>query len=478
MEMIHASADPMALVRRVGALIDAGRCGAAGPLLAAARQLIAPSPELSLLAARLAEGQGEHGLARAEFDAAVEAAPGHGDLRKQRASFCHRIGDFECAARDAAEAVILDSTDSDAKALLGSALLNLGRPREARACLSEACTAEPSNPTFREALAIATEADGDPDAAFAILRAGLTPDGGALNLRNAAILFCIRHKSFRQAVGLAEDGRIAGTVDACLFGLKGHAQSSLGLHAEAADSYAEALKLGPDDPYVRHLVASSGMLPSAKRAPPDYLRAVFDGYADRFDDHLIGLGYRIPGEIRRIALEYLDFAGACGPVLDLGCGTGLIGVAIGDLQVGPLTGVDISARMLAEAKSKDLYAALDEADVLDWLADNPDTWQLILAGDMLCYFGALDMLLRAIQPRLGAAGWFVFSVEERLDDADGQGWALQRQGRYAHSRAYMEEVLRTSDFAIRQMESQIIRMEAGAPVRGLLIVVEPARPVH
>ena len=267
-------------------------------------------------------------------------------------------------------------------------------------------------------------------------------------------------------------------MDACLFGLKGHAQSSLGLHPEAAESYAEALKLGPEDPYVRHLVASSGMLPGAKRAPPDYLRTVFDGYADRFDDHLIGLGYRIPGAIRRVALEYLDFVGACGPVLDLGCGTGLVGVAIADLPVGPLTGVDISSRMLAEARAKNLYTALEEADVLDWLAENPDTWQLILAGDMLCYFGTLDTLLRAIHRRLAPAGWFVFSVEERPDDAGDQGWVLQRQGRYAHSRAYLEEVLHASGFATRRMEPQIIRLEAGAPVPGFLIVAEPAPAVH
>lgn len=478
MEMVHATADPLTLVRRVGALIDAGRCGAAGPLLAAARQLIAPSPELSLLAARLAEGQGETALARAELDAAIEAAPWHGDLRKQRASFCQRIGDFERAARDAAEAVILDSTDSGAKALLGSALLNLGRPTDARACLSEACAAEPENPAFREALAIATEADGDPGAAFAILRAGLSPTGGALNLRNAAILFCIRHRDFLTAVSLAEDGRIAGTVDACLFGLKGHAQSSLGLHAEAADSYAEALKLGPDDLYVRHLVASSGLLPSAKRAPPDYLRAVFDGYAERFDDHLIGLGYQIPGALRRVTMEYLDTMGPSGPVLDLGCGTGLVGVAIADLPIGPLTGVDISGRMLAEAQSKGLYATLEEADVLDWLGEDTGAWPLILAGDVLCYFGALEALMRAIHRRLAPGGWFVFSAEERSNGEDGQGWALHRQGRYAHTRAYLEESLRLAGFNVRSSQPQVIRQEGGAPVWGFLIVAEPAPALH
>jgi predicted TPR repeat methyltransferase/Tfp pilus assembly protein PilF len=474
MDMLHATADPTALVRRVGALIDAGRCGAAGPLLAAARQLAGQSPELNLLAARLAENQGHAELARAEYDAAVAAAPGHADVRKQRSSFCHRVGDFEGAARDAAEAVILLPVDPDSKALLGSALLSLGRVSEARVCLEEASAAEPANPAVREALAIATEADGDSDAAFAILRGGLSANGGALNLRNAAILFCIRYGDFAAGIALAEDGRIAGTVDACLFGLKGHAQSSLGLHDAAADSYAEALKLGPDDPYVRHLVAASGMLPGAKRAPPDYLRAVFDGYAERFDDHLIGLGYQIPGAIRRVVLEYLDAEGSCGPVLDLGCGTGLLGVAIADLPIGPITGVDVSCKMLAEAAAKGLYASLQEADVLDWLAQDTQRWGLILAGDMLCYFGALEALLPAIRSRLAPEGWFAFSVEAGAIE----GWALQRQGRYAHSRTYVEDAVRAAGLTVRSIRPQPIRLEAGAPVAGFLVVAQPAPAVH
>lgn len=478
MDMVHATADPLTLVQRVGALIDAGRCGAASPLLAAARQVMEPSPALNLLAARLAEHQGAYALARAEFDTAVEAAPEQREIRKHRASFCQRTGDFETAARDAAEAVILDPTDPHAKALLGSALLSLGRPAQARACLSEACTTEPANPAFREAFAIATEADGDAATAFDILRAGLSVAGGPLNLRNAAILFCVRHRDFAHAISLAEDGRVAGTVDACLFGLKGHAQSSLGLHAEAAESYAEALKLGPDDPYVRHLVASSGLLPSARRAPPDYLRAVFDGYAERFDAHLIGLGYQIPGAIRRVTTEFLALTQQCCSVLDLGCGTGLIGVAIADLPIGPLTGVDVSGRMLAEAADKCLYAGLEEADVLDWLAQDTETWGLILAGDMVCYFGALDSLLRAVHPRLAPNGWFVFSVEAHADQTDGQGWALHRQGRYAHTESYLRGSLHAEGFALRTIQPQVIRYEGGAPVRGFLVVAERAAAVH
>ncbi len=478
MDLVHPTADPMTLVRRVGDLIDAGRPDAAGPLLAAARKLIEPSPELSLLAARLAEGQGGLDKAREELDGAIAATPGHRDLRKQRAALSQRMGDFECAARDAAEAVIIDPADPGAKALLGAAMLSLGHTTEAMACLGEACAAEPRNPSFREAFAVAMETKGDAAGAFATLQAGLSVKGGALNLRNAAVLFCIRHSDFARAIALAEEGRIAGTVDACLFGLMGHAQSTLGEHEAAADSYAEALKLGPEDPYVRHLVAASGLLPSASRAPPDYLRAVFDGYADRFDEHLIALGYQIPGAIRRVVTEYLTrTAGApCGPVLDLGCGTGLVAVAIADLPIGRLTGVDVSRRMLDGAKAKGLYSMLTEADIMDWLADEAGSFELILAADVLCYFGSLEAVFRAVHERLRPGGWFILSLEERAPHGPlgGPGWRLQRQGRYAHTVNYVEETARATGFSVVSLGYQSIRHEGGAPVRGILAVLVPA----
>ncbi len=63
--------DASALTARIARLIDAGRTGAARPLLVAARRIAQPSPVLPLLAARLAMREGRLDLALSELDAAI-----------------------------------------------------------------------------------------------------------------------------------------------------------------------------------------------------------------------------------------------------------------------------------------------------------------------------------------------------------------------------------------------------------------------
>jgi predicted TPR repeat methyltransferase len=482
METLETTANAEVLTARVAALLFANRPTAARHLMSAARRLAPPSPRIGELAARVALAEGALDQALGELDTAVAQFPGDASLRKCRADTLLRKGDAQGALADAAEAVILDRSDAASKALLGILLLEVGRPQDAVACLCEALAAEPTNSSYHQGLAAAQEACGDVDAALTTLRAGIAAQPHRAELRNTAVLTSLRRRDFAAAYQVADTARAFGVADACCFGMMGHALSSMGRHTEAADAYSEALKLGPQDPYVRHLVAASGILPSAARAPIEYVRTVCNGYADRFEAHLVALGYRIPGLVRAALLQHPTIAAGkrLGPALDLGCGTGLIAVVLSDLPIGPFVGVDLSPRMLEAAAAKMIYTELHEADLLNLLAETATSWPLIIAADVLIYFGALDQVLAAVHAALEPGGWFIFSLEELLQHFDGTvpgngNWALGWQGRYSHAFAYVATAAQAAGFAIRAIEHQAVRCEADAPVAGIFAVLQRAQ---
>jgi len=284
-----------------------------------------------------------------------------------------------------------------------------------------------------------------------------------------SILCDLRAGDPERACTLAAEACDAGLADAQILGLLGHARSLLGRHDDAACAYDAALMLAPDDPYVRHLARAGHHRSAADRtrAPADYVRVVFDGYADRFDGHLTALGYRIPG-VMRAAVGALDI-GDSGPVLDLGCGTGMVAAALADLPLGAWTGVDLSANMLRAAAATGRYAALHEADIERFVAVTDGAWRLILAADVFCYFGDLSSVLGGVRRCLTPGGRCLFSVETEASDVP---WSLRANGRYAHRRADLLATIASAGLLLTTCADEVIRREGTGVVDGLLLIVE------
>jgi predicted TPR repeat methyltransferase len=135
--------------------------------------------------------------------------------------------------------------------------------------------------------------------------------------------------------------------------------------------------------------------------------------------------------------------------------------------------------MLEQARAKQLYAELREADIVTELTGeaSQQRWPLIVAADVLCYFGALEAVLAAVHSRLEPGGWFLFSTEVLLPDHDGTvpgngSRALHRQGRYAHSEDYLYEATLTAGFRVIRTDRHSARREAGGDVLGVLLAAE------
>lgn len=211
---------------------------------------------------------------------------------------------------------------------------------------------------------------------------------------------------------------------------------------------------------------------ASERAPDEYVRRFFDRFAPEFDQRLTGdLEYRVP-EMLPSFLEPL-LAGRSGlRVADLGCGTGLSGLAIRP-RAAYLAGVDLSPKMLEHARARAVYDELVEDEVVAYLERVPgQSIDLALALDVLVYVGNLEPVMRAGARALAPGGLFALSVE-RLD-ADEPRYRQARTGRYAHSRAFVEATASAAGLAVIALREVDVRKEGGKPVPGLLFALHKA----
>ena len=159
----------------------------------------------------------------------------------------------------------------------------------------------------------------------------------------------------------------------------GKAQLDLGDQDAAKVSFAQALAIVPYDRYAAHMLASlSG---ETVASATGYVSDLFDAYADGFDTHLTdALNYRIPEAIRALLADRAPLD----TMLDLGCGTGLVGVALSDM-VRAMDGVDIAPKMARKAQERGIYRHLRTGDLLDSLTTDDalaGPYDLVTAADV------------------------------------------------------------------------------------------------
>lgn len=196
-----------------------------------------------------------------------------------------------------------------------------------------------------------------------------------------------------------------------------------------------------------------------------YVKRLFDQHAPDFDAALVGrLGYRGP----ELLLEAVRKAAGdrLGAMLDLGCGTGLAGVAFRP-YVDRLIGMDISPGMIEQARAKNAYDELAAADLLEFLhGEDEAKYDLVLAADVFVYCSDLAPIAAASARAMKPAALFAFTVETH----SGPGALLQGTLRYAHGEDHVRAAVNAAGLQLRQLLSVSTRTEKGAPVPGLLVI--------
>jgi predicted TPR repeat methyltransferase len=154
--------------------------------------------------------------------------------------------------------------------------------------------------------------------------------------------------------------------------------------------------------------------------------------------------------------------------LELGCGTGLCGPLLRPMAA-TLTGVDISPAMIEKARARDVYDRLEAGELLEFLRQTGRSFDLVVAADVLIYWGDLAQIFEAVAASLRPEGLFAFSVES------GPGDRFQfnkKTHRFTHSQPYLKSMAAMFGFKEKSVEQIVIRTEAAQPVHGSLVVLQ------
>jgi predicted TPR repeat methyltransferase len=356
----------------------------------------------------------------------------------------------------------------------GDRLATAGRLEEAAAAYRSALAYHPDDPELQTNLGNVLLGLGRPDQAVAAYRAVLATgfDHPLIQYNLGTALRALEQSeaalaAFQAALAQAPD--FPPAYNNC-----GNTLRDLGRHAEAAAAYLEALVRRPGDGGTRvnlasalsllhqqdpaaaaalarrwhqldadtmagHVVAALTGGPAPERAADGYVRQLFDGFAADFERRLGALDYQVPALVAATLERWWPVPGGALTVLDAGCGTGLCAPALRS-HAETLVGIDLSSAMLERAQARRLYDELEVAELTAFLAEQPARFDLIVAADVLCYFGVLGGVLTAAAAALRPGGRLLFTLERDPDPA-APPFTLQANGRYRHAPATLPALL-------------------------------------
>ena len=382
-----------------------------------------------------------------------------------------QAGDIDAATAEFQRAIDLYPNYAQAYFSLGNAYRDKAMPTDAMTAYRKATSIEPRFADAYVNLAGIQAEQQDYAEAMATCHRALALQPDHLHaLRNLSICL-FRVGRFSEGAEIAvralkvapDDTMLHYTMGEMLYGLvrEGKADAARGLAQWWKQTF-------PANVIAQHMSAAVLGDKPPERAGDDYVRETFDRFAGQFEDVLAGLGYDVPERLCAMALEALP--GRTGlVVLDAGCGTGLCAPPLKPVA-RQLTGVDLSSGMLEKAHARGLYDALYETELGAFLADTPERYDLVIAADVFCYFGALDDIFAALAAKTVPGGVFGFTVEAMQGAAPAEGYRLGPTGRYQHDAAYVRAALQKAGYSVLRWDDTQGRVEMGQPVPCFMVL--------
>jgi SAM-dependent methyltransferase len=157
-------------------------------------------------------------------------------------------------------------------------------------------------------------------------------------------------------------------------------------------------------------------LASGYEASPADVAALYDIWAEaNYDDDLTSWGYDAPERIAARMAEHLASTTTGGSgVLDAGCGTGRVGVALRNLGITGVIGGDFSGASVDVARSRAVYDDVTHLDLNALLPYADDRFAGVTSVGVFSYLADSGATIRELLRVVAPAGVVVFTQRTDL----------------------------------------------------------------
>lgn len=402
------------------------------------------------------------------YHTALNISPEYAEAANNLATALRDQGDIEASLTYYRMAISLRPDYSDAYSNLGALQQERGQIADALRSYQHAVRLEPANAHHIFNFACGLSEAGKMEESATLFNKVLQLDPGNASAWDGLSHVQLELRKFEEAYtsGLQAIRLDPGMPRAYLH--TGSALHALNRIEEATEIFNRALDIEPDNETARYFLASMGAEATPDKSPANYVRELFDGYAETFDDSLVNkLEYQTPTLLHKIARDHIDDCGSSLDIIDLGCGTGLCGPLFRPLAKH-MVGVDLSSKMVAKAKERAVYDELLVDDLLNPLLSSSGGFDLILAADVFVYIGNLEPVFEAASSALRSGGSFIFSTELNESSEDV---VLRESGRYAHRINYITRLANETGFSIKETQNCALRKEKNDTITGTVYIL-------
>jgi predicted TPR repeat methyltransferase len=391
------------------------------------------------------------------------AVPGDAQTKHYLGYLLQQTDRLQEAFEQLTGAIALDDLHAEWHFNLGIVLVRQGQVSGAIEAFSKAIAIDPRKYFYWTNLGSAFELDQEWARAEQCYKTAVDLDPhcpDAFYLLSALYLKLAR---FQEARHFNSRGIVVAPADSNSKIVLGQAYYELDRTDDAIALFENWLKDEPGNPVAVHLLAAYRGEQTPAQCSREYIEQTFDTFANSFDNVLGRLKYSGP-QLVQDYLATLNLPVSSLSVLDLGCGTGLVGEKLKPYAQS-LIGVDLSPVMLDRSREKQLYHQLHQSDITDYLREAIEQYDLITCMDTFIYVGRLEEILELIYKKLNPGGRLLFSTEKLLATPE-HSYKLNISGRYSHHQSYLTAVLNQTGFDILLIKDVDIRTESGYPIKG------------